>query len=329
MASFFFILFFSFTVSAQSVLNQENCTSTDIRETNPKIRDNATLREHFSTPRNQDSIGWCYAFSASDFLTAEIGVSVSALHTSILYNSAAYNSPERREDAENHLRSNGRFKEVYESGWPNKAINDVIAKGWVCSEADLPFDVDRPYDIKEMIDYLESKKHLANPYYKNALCHEVNLKLKDYSLAFQDVEAIVDSMMNQNLNQTLEVFAEKACKNRITDIPKIDLTWVDKNRHQPQDFLAKINQNINSGSPVQISYQPKFVSTLSGDGYHASMVIGRRWRNGRCEFNIRNSWGKLCATYKPGIECNRDEGTFWMSETDLMRASAGFYQVQR
>ena len=325
------ILFFSSSViHAQSYLNQASCTSTDIRETNPKIKNSETLKKHFSTPRNQDTIGWCYAFAASDFLTAEIGTPVSALHASIIYNSRTYQSPDRRTDAENYLKSNGTFKEVYESGWSSNAVTDIQNNGWVCTEESLPFDVDRPYDIKALIDFLESKKHLAESgYYRNTLCHEVSQQLEEYALTSDDVNQIVDSMARQNLNETLEVFANKACKDRIQPIPKINVKWVDQNQHTPTQLLEKINNELNNGSPVQLSYQPKYVTTSTGDFYHASMVIGRRWNNGRCEYNVRNSWGKLCATYKQGIDCNKEEGSFWMSEGDLIRSSAGFYHVQK
>lgn len=324
------LLFSAFLVKAQSYQNQASCTSTDIRETNPKIKNSETLKRHFSTPRNQDTIGWCYAFTASDFLTAEIGTPVSALHASIIFNSRTYQSPERRTEAENYIQNNGSFKEVYESGRPEKTIADVQANGWICTEESLPFDVDRPYDIKEMIDFLESKKHLAaNAYYHNTLCHEINQKLEEYDLTFANIQSIVNSLAHQNLNETLEVFATRACKHRIQNIPQLSINWVDKNSHTPTQLLEKINQQLNQGSPIQLTYQPKYVTTSTGDSYHASMIIGRRWKNGRCEYNIRNSWGKLCAVYKPGIDCNKEEGSFWMSEGTLISSSAGFYHIQK
>lgn len=62
-------------------------------------------------------------------------------------------------------------------------------------------------------------------------------------------------------------------------------------------------------------------------GYHARVIIGRRWKNNQSEFNIRNSWGQDCSEYLPGIECNKEEGTFWFSDEKLAKSLAAYIYI--
>jgi hypothetical protein len=72
----------------------------------------------------------------------------------------------------------------------------------------------------------------------------------------------------------------------------------------------KINQLLNQGKPIAVSYDVSQVSNLKGG--HVSLA--REWRNNRCEYKIRNSWGKTCHSCSSGVECIQEEGSFWLSD---------------
>lgn len=318
-------------------VSEEDCTNTDIRDTNPLIRNNPEVREFFSTPRDQDSIGWCYAFAASDLMTAVVGTPVSAMHASIIFNSRSYTN--RRNWAEEFRSENGRFQEVYEGGWAHEAIEDVRRNGWVCTEEGLPFDAERPRQIEQMIIQLEGIKRsretlrAAGTYTSdehNRTCQMITEAVRPFNLPEESLLNIADSLLNKNMNETLDLFARSVCSERIQSIPQIrmkDVSKRDNSEKNRRKYMQELNRALNGGKPIQLSYRPQTIST-SADGSHASIIIGRRWNNGRCEYNIRNSWGRSCASYHVEIDCNREEGTFWMSDQQLFEASSTFRYVR-
>lgn len=337
MRLFFAILITFPTISSFAnpgyIVGQAECTPTDIRQTNPRIRNNPEMRNFFSTPRDQDSIGWCYAFAASDIMTAEIGTPVSALHTSIIFNLRSFDN--RRSWAERFRASNGRFQEVYEGGWAKDAIEDIRRHQWVCTERNLPFDIDKPLQVKAMIDQLEAIKssreilRASGTYTSDDhanTCEMISNAVSPFNLTSHQLLSIGDSLLTNNMNVTLDLLARSICTDKIEPIPQIRLKQVskrDNNDKNRKKYMEELNRSLQSGKAIQLSYRPQVIST-SGDGSHASIIIGRRWNNGKCEYNVRNSWGRSCASYLPGVECNRAEGSFWMSDEQLFQSSSSF-----
>jgi hypothetical protein len=72
---------------------------------------------------------------------------------------------------------------------------------------------------------------------------------------------------------------------------------------------------LNRGIPLGIHYN---VNRILKNGSqlvakHASSIVGRRKRGGRCEYLIRNSWGPGCGGYKYPCEA----GNVWVPESEL------------
>ena len=72
--------------SAFAQLEKESCSNVDIVQINPK------LKNLYSRVRNQSKIGWCYAFTAADMVTAEVDHIVSSIHMATNYNRSIANS---------------------------------------------------------------------------------------------------------------------------------------------------------------------------------------------------------------------------------------------
>lgn len=308
---------------------QSSCSSIDVREINPKISSSAVLKQHFSTPRNQDSVGWCYAFTSADLMSAEIGAPVSGLHVSALYNRFILNDKVSREEFENERAANPSafsFSQVYESGRVQGAIDQAVKNGWICSEKGLPFDKTQPNQIHDLVKALEELKPIAmmSQMDTKEVCREVSNIVSPFVLKAQDVNAIADSLLKDNLNQTMSLFAENACTEQIKNIPNMQAKIVMKN-HDLEAFMKEVNFNIVKGRLQTVDYDVSHFTDYSG--LHSSIILGRRWNKGRCEYNIRNSWGKSCASYKAGIECNKEQGTYWVSDEDLFNASSNIRYI--
>lgn len=302
---------------------KSSCTDIDVREVNPVIKNNDQLRAHFQTPRNQDSIGWCYAFTSADLMSAELGVPVSGMHLSTIYNNLILKTPWMlKEKDEDKIRNpeGWAFTDVYEGGRVQDAIKEAISKGRICTEKGLPFDQTHTNQIHDLIRGLEELKPqvILSSMDQATVCREISSIVNPFVVSAQNMTAIADSLVRDNLNQTLLLFADHACKEWVNQIPKMNVKIVRKSK-DPEAFLKEVNFNIVKGRLQTVDYDVKLIS--DSEGFHSSIIIGRRWNNGRCEYNIRNSWGKSCASYKVGIDCNREQGTFWVSDEQLFQAS--------
>lgn len=304
---------------------QSKCSDTDIRTQNP------SLKKHFSRPRSQDSIGWCYGFAAADLLSVELGNPVSATHASAIYN--------------NDVRSNffwktaygvakivapGDLDKTYEGGFSKKAIKAMIKKGKVCSEVDFPFDGDYWQEILPMIQSLENiQTKIKESSNIEQTCNAIeNVKTLNPLLTVE-INEIYSILHNSNINTALSQLIDKHCENKFLSVAK-DIKVKSKGRPQlrrgaderdvrrltrrVRNYLGTVNSSLEAGKPLSIEYNIKHIT--KGSGPHVSVLTGRRWKDGVCQFKVRNSWGTGCSAYSVDkiSECNSEEGSYWITD---------------
>jgi hypothetical protein len=309
-------------------ISQNDCTPLDIRDANPKIRENSKLRQHYSVPRNQDSTGWCYAFVAADLLSAELGVPVSAFHTSAIFNQHILTSKDREAIEKN--RPN--FSMIFEGGWVHTAIKAIQKKNWLCSEEGLPFDKSGPRDTHNLIKKLENIKRRSPNLEQKVICEQINSLSADFFLTEKELNDISEVLIKNDLNEALSLYADKACTEVLRNLPEFKVNSVKTPRKgtpkEIEEYWKKMNQILNMGKPIALAYTLDEKIVLdSSEGPHASVIVGRRWKNNRCEIKIRNSWGKSCGSYRSGIECNKNEGSFWVDHETLFYTSDYLYFI--
>jgi hypothetical protein len=111
----------------------------------------------------------------------------------------------------------------------------------------------------------------------------------------------------------------------------------DVRNHRPKNPRVLLDRELDRGPqtyPIGISYCAsvlkegrKYTSRQSNDascGSHASLIIGRR-RNSktqRCEYAIRNSWGKA-TNYHPDWTVEAEKGLVWVDGEVLGRSTFG------
>lgn len=329
-----FLILFIFTLlteaHAQSV-QKASCTDIDVREINPMIKNNPALRAHFQKPRDQDSVGWCYAFTSADLMSAELGVPVSGMHISTIYNHHILNTPSLQKEVDDDRMRNPAgysFTDVYESGRVQIAIQETISKGRVCTEKGLPFDQSHSNQVHDLVRALEELKPqvLMSNMDRASVCREISNIVSPFVVSAQNMTLMADSLIKDNLNQTMRIFADSACKEWVDNLPNMEVR-IGRKSAGLEAFMKEVNFNIVKGRLQTVDYDVKpFTDT---EGFHSSIILGRRWNNGRCEYNIRNSWGKSCASYVEGIECNREQGTFWVSDEQLFQASSNIRYIAK
>lgn len=83
------------------------------------------------------------------------------------------------------------------------------------------------------------------------------------------------------------------------------------------DLFGPMNQQISEKNPVGIQFD---ISMLVPDqeGLHVATVVGRRWNPNmaRCEFKVRNSYGRDCGLYSSDLDCR--DGQIWVPDMTLI-----------
>ena len=315
---------------------KQMCEAVDIRTVNP------SLQEIFSEPRNQGLIGWCYGFAAADLLSAEVGVNISAAHVSSIYNKkVASNLFWRIGYSIGDLFKKDDMGEVYEGGFIGKAMKDTLAANSVCGEAEMPYDkayLGQMRDIMEGLDKLSGKlgeKKISVSEAKLALSKILDKRL----FPNIDEDKILEDLGRKNLNKIVEDIMRVNCGKNLVSLPDMRVKSKTKPRLRQDSeerfqssvrrigkFFDALNEKLEAGKPVGISYNVKSVTRQSGG--HASVVIARRWNNNQCEYRIRNSWGKSCASYKEGVDCESSDGSFWVSDDTLYKMTKSITFVE-
>lgn len=321
------ILGVSFAWAGDYTVAQKDCSPTDIRDHHPH------LKEHFSNPQDQDSIGWCFGFTAADLLSVEAKEPVSAIHVSTIFNkkvaqstlwSIGYGIGE--------IFQKGKFDEVYEGGFIKSAIKDAMKNKKVCSDKDLPFYTEHSVEMRWLIHTLENIRKMIK---ENKVSEELACQTIEQRIGLSifggnyDKEKVIVSILNDDLNVAIEKLVSSNCRERMISLETKKVRELhrpsrvqdkDRSRTYPQEvrmYKQKVNDLLSKGKPLGIVYNVKHVTNSSG--LHANSVIARRWNNGRCEYKIRNSWGRSCSSYKKEIECDFNEGSFWVSDEKFFK----------
>lgn len=128
----------------------------------------------------------------------------------------------------------------------------------------------------------------------------------------------------------------------------------NEKEHSTRQFRDLIYKQLNSdsptgltGNPVAISVCTKFMKIKNFDfnwgkpkmtkrecansgkhGLHSMTVIGMRCKNGKVQYKVQNSWGKDTTYENTDLEVVEGQGSFWISEKDLVNNVID-YQILR
>lgn len=276
-------------------------------------------------PRNQDTVGWCYAFTSSDLLSHALGKKVSAVQLSGLFNDkliAKVFSP------------NG------EGGFVLTTLEQARKNG-ICLESDLPsedYEFSQMFgpDLKELFNYtrklgtLYSKRIITSRNVKNNNETSKPMFTKDEvksSLCMEHQGALValqEIFPKLSLDQISEIFLKsgidaftkmtKSCgTQRDNDLASLEF----KREWQSSKIYPTIDEQLSKGNILGISYHSGMLANSGEGGFmmnHASSIVGRRFNEETmsCEYLLRNSWGSDCGSYSEDYDCNN--GHVWIGE---------------
>ena len=95
---------------------------------------------------------------------------------------------------------------------------------------------------------------------------------------------------------------------------------LEKNEDRLDQMMkGEIDQALSRNELPAIGYDVSFLAEqdVKKPVSHWSTIVGRRrGSDGKCYYGIRNSWGKECQGYKPGVKCKN--GYLLVSREDLL-----------
>ncbi|MCB0349942.1 MAG: hypothetical protein KDD38_02090 [Bdellovibrionales bacterium] len=305
------------------------------------------LRGQLPPVRNQDSMGWCFAFTAADLLSFKSGENISpkslAVH-SVKMKLASRNimanvsSDEKKRGTESMVDND--FLESlygpisyseYEGGGSTRLAIVQAPHTIICTEQELPSENFNDVDLLCKLRYIEKvanelPKYSLNNFSKSR-CNEImpalesfpNLTLSEVAdgLRLSSRADVISNLTDQNCNKKE---SSLRLQKKLKDIQVSTLTRGEG--VNGQHLVRSIDRNFKEGRPSGVSYSARVLtnpawSDRTVDG-HASVIVGRRYNDstGQCEYLLRNSWG---SAWKPK-RYESEGGYAWIPQASLARS---------
>lgn len=305
--------------AAKSKPVPKDCTYIDFRSKLPKIRD-------------QDSVGWCYAYTAADLVSFKMGVEVSPIDIA--------NATEASQDTymaslkSAFLGATDKVRAL-DKGVSSMSIPiEASSKRGFCRDDDLPLREKTIVEGRQVLkEYFKLLEKIQNSDQAERTCgFSVNV-IQSYfpNLSTTHIQQILKDNSSMPLADRL---INASCKNRVIPKEKIQLKIAADKLSPWGKKLESVNQLLESGRPAAIAYLARVYlgendpNVLANKDGHASSIVGRKWdpSSGKCEYLIRNSFGKSCAFYRFPEKC--EEGYIYVPAEVLMKDTHEVSYVQ-
>ncbi|WP_413575925.1 C1 family peptidase [Bdellovibrio sp. HCB290] len=267
---------------------------------------NVDFSKEMGPIRNQDSVGWCWAFTSADLLSYKTKQRISA--ADIAY-TVKYDHEKIGKDVSDLV---GKGTHVH------NALN-AMAKSGLCPESSIPSEDNVNSEYIELLTKLQKMGSIGIATPEALDCSSTLLSVKTLfpNLSPNEMAAVVQKSKSTNLIKNL---ANASCKKRFHI--KYE-TWIaQKDADNPMELMDSIDQQLSNKNPVAITYDASgLINRRDFEEYksHASNLVGRRFneKTGQCEYLLRNSWGRSCDQYDFHYSCK--EGNVWVPKTDLIK----------
>ncbi len=278
------------------------------------------LVTHFKEPRDQDSVGWCGSYASSDALSFAVGEPVSALDISI----------------NQYANKNARNIDLssLDGITPNAASNVAMTNGY-CPESIIPSNITASSNLGQVTlkALMASFQRLSQDFKARGKPNDFCVKCADQEYervikpALPNVnEKMIQEVLIKNEGDSLASLRDlmkKLCNgNRVKIKPNVKT--YRRGGTGGKSFASIFNDALENNSLPAIGISAGVFTNFTNEP-HEMVIIGRKpGRNGKCQYIIRNSWGRGCGFYKEEFAdtCDASKGTFVMDEDQLQASIA-------
>lgn len=274
----------------------------------------ADLRSELPPVKNQDGVGWCYAFAAADLLSFKTKKDISATDIAFATNNNFY---------ANVLKNIGINEADLGGSFTAHSIKNLSEMGGACLEKDVRSD-DNKFNklidnIRTITEYVNGAKESCVNELKSIFPNE---DYSEFTKLAKDTKRslIFEKLRSRNCSSRVDISALKIRK---------EMDYLRENgvglKKPAKDLFSLIDKQLSNKNIVAISYFPTVYNRLTTrmDGGHSGTVVGRRYNDesGECEYLVRNTWGRSCDHYYTGFKC--EEGNIWLPKSRLNLALKG------
>lgn len=300
----------------QSFISQQKARAEKAYAKEKKTCTAINVSQELGPVRNQDSIGWCYAFAAADVLSYKLKKKISAADIAVNYNNNLFTTP---------AKYVGYKAGSFEGGFPSGALEGALEKG-LCLEKDLPSEDNIHGEFQDLITVIDrvGRDEITSSSAPN--CERVYQYSKHVfpNVNTKDLENILRTSTRANF---IDRMADHTCKERIKSDLKVSSPW----NFTEGSLGDEIDEQLKNKNPVILSYDATGLTDrrdYSEKGMHASVLVGRRFneQTGQCEYLLRNSWGRSCGFYDRSYQCK--EGNLWIPKADIVKRGTGATYVK-
>ncbi|MCY4523374.1 MAG: hypothetical protein OXB84_01415, partial [Halobacteriovoraceae bacterium] len=284
---------------------EESCGDMDLR------KEKVNGKNRIPPIRDQDSLGWCYAYAGADFIGYYLGEDLSALAISVKNYQGEL------------LDGNLRLTQLRD-GNLSMVLDALKVDGNLCTEnqvnsEDIAFVQNQESRLKRTLQKIESFFNEENRDEVSFVCSIE----EDFKELFPQLDLwdFLDVLKKSNDSTVFIELINKACGNKKNQKFLEDFSI----EYNAEPTVEDIHRLLENKELPAISFDASLIVDNISRGAHVVTVVGRRYNKEekRCEFLLRNSWGEYCY---PQYNYPCEGGNLWIPERELVRNIKGVYQ---
>ncbi|MES2526386.1 MAG: hypothetical protein V4598_04840 [Bdellovibrionota bacterium] len=280
----------------------QSCSTVDLRTT-PGGR---ALGE----VRNQGGMGWCASFVTADLISYRQRRKISGLGVAIHWTNRTTDFETRR------IRTRQGTVPVLEraSSHAGNVMRSSIGR-FQCLESDLPSDDNALNTLRGTLERVAEVKRQFDKTHQCSAPSIQTVRSMFPRLSAADVTHILQISALQDVHKNL---LYRNCRDKYVSVENVQLSF-SKNWNN-------LDAQLTRGNLVAFGYNSNVLKNskdMSAGIGHTSTLVGRRMRNGQCEYLVRNSWGRSCGYYDKAYPC--EQGNIWVPKGHLSRSASDFF----
>jgi hypothetical protein len=279
----------------------QSCSSVDLRIT-PGGR-------ALGDVRNQGSMGWCASFSTADLISYRQRQKISGLGVAIHWTNRTTDLSTRVKrllyDTVPTLEPGGSS--------PRKVLNSLRGRSQ-CLETDLPSEDNGVLNLRRTLASIVSVK---TSFDDTGVCSPSGVDTIRSMFPRLDTQNILSVLRASTVTDIHWNLLYRNCRGRPQRVESgsfaLSKSWGD------------LDDQLSRGNLVAFSYNARVLKNAqetSTGQTHSSTIVGRRMRAGKCEYLVRNSWGRSCGYYDRSYPC--EKGNIWVPKENLSRSASDF-----
>lgn len=225
------------------------------------------------------------------------------------------------------------------------SLNDKLSQGGFVDSA---FEVTMSKDKICLTDDMgQLEDGSFDPYTANIVAEQMVLAQKRHCSSNKDSFSGIVDTQTELLKAQAKFYQEK-CSVNLSKKQNFRISEYNFSTYNPTDQrfsrseedktkgLRAIDKALNNGEIIGLTYEPKSLihtrlqAQLSDHSLHSSTIIGRKFEDGKCFYQIRNSWGPKCLQYLEDnnkVRCEHG-GSIYVEENTLLDTLVGIQLIE-